>query len=50
MRTAFWAIVISVLAPVFANAADLNVGTAILKHFLITTDFPNHALWLEARR
>jgi predicted aspartyl protease len=33
-----------------ANAADLNVGTAILKHFLITTDFPQHRLWLEARR
>jgi hypothetical protein len=33
-----------------AGAADLNVGTAILKHFLITTDFPKHMLWLEARR
>jgi hypothetical protein len=33
-----------------SNAADLNVGTAILKHFVITTDFPRHALWLEARR
>ncbi|MBV8687270.1 MAG: aspartyl protease family protein [Alphaproteobacteria bacterium] len=32
------------------NAADLNVGTAILKHFAITTDFPQHRLWLEALR
>jgi predicted aspartyl protease len=29
------------------NAGDLNVGTSILKHFRITTDFPQRALWLE---
>jgi predicted aspartyl protease len=29
------------------TAADLNVGTSILRHFRITTDFPQHALWLE---
>lgn len=33
-----------------ANAADLNIGTSILKEFVITTDFPQHALWLEPRR
>ena len=32
------------------NAADLNIGTSILKDFVITTDFPQHALWLEPRR
>jgi hypothetical protein len=26
---------------------DLNIGTAILKHFLITTDFKDRAVWLE---
>jgi len=26
---------------------DLNVGTAILKNFLITTDFNQHAVWLQ---
>jgi predicted aspartyl protease len=31
------------------NAGDLNVGTSILRHFLITTDFPQRALWLEPR-
>jgi predicted aspartyl protease len=31
------------------TAGDLNVGTSILRHFLITTDFPQHALWLEPR-
>ena len=31
------------------NAADLNVGVRILRHFVITTDFPQHALWLEPR-
>ena len=25
---------------------DLNVGTAILKNFLITTDFSERAVWL----
>lgn len=32
------------------NAADLNIGTSILKDFVITTDFPQHSLWLEQRR
>jgi hypothetical protein len=32
-----------------AHSADLNVGTAILRHFVITTDFAQHALWLEPR-
>jgi hypothetical protein len=31
------------------NAADLNIGVAILRHFVITTDFPQHRLWLEPR-
>jgi predicted aspartyl protease len=31
------------------TAGDLNVGTSILRHFLITTDFPQHSLWLEPR-
>jgi len=26
---------------------DLDVGTAILKNFLITTDFNQHAVWLQ---
>jgi hypothetical protein len=31
------------------HAGDLNVGTSILRHFLITADFPQRALWLELR-
>lgn len=31
------------------RAPDLNVGTSILRHFLITTDFPDGAVWLEPR-
>jgi predicted aspartyl protease len=31
------------------HAGDLNVGTSILRHFLITADFPQRALWLEPR-
>lgn len=30
-----------------ANAVDVNVGTALLRHFLITVDYAQHALWLE---
>jgi predicted aspartyl protease len=30
-----------------ANANDLNIGTSILKNFLITTDFKERAVWLE---
>jgi hypothetical protein len=29
------------------SANDLNIGTPILKHFLITTDFKERAVWLE---
>ena len=28
---------------------DMNVGTSILKHFLITTDFKDRAVWLASR-
>jgi len=31
------------------TAPDLNVGTSILRHFIITADFAEHALWLEPR-
>jgi predicted aspartyl protease len=31
------------------TATDLNIGTSILRHFVIITDFPHHALWLEPR-
>jgi predicted aspartyl protease len=30
------------------SATDLNVGISVLRHFVITTDFRAHALWLEA--
>ena len=30
-----------------SSANDLNVGTSILKNFLITTDFGQRAVWLE---
>jgi hypothetical protein len=33
-----------------SSASDLNIGVAILRHFVITTDFAKHALWLEPRR
>ncbi len=33
-----------------SSASDLNVGVAILRHFLITTDFAGHAVWLEPRK
>jgi len=29
------------------NANDLNIGTSILRNFLITTDFKQRAVWLE---
>ena len=32
-----------------ATASDLNLGTSILRHFVITTDFPERAIWLEPR-
>jgi predicted aspartyl protease len=31
------------------NHNDLNIGTSVLKHFLITTDFKEGAVWLEPR-
>ena len=31
------------------TASDLNIGTSILRHFVITTDFPQRAVWLEPR-
>ena len=33
-----------------ATASDLNIGTSILRHFVITTDFPERAVWLEPRQ
>jgi hypothetical protein len=32
-----------------STASDANVGVSILRHFRITTDFANHAVWLDAR-
>jgi predicted aspartyl protease len=32
-----------------ASASDVNIGVAILRHFQITTDFAQHALWLDSR-
>lgn len=31
------------------NAGDLNIGTAILKHFIITTDYPGRTVYLQPR-
>ena len=31
------------------SASDLNIGVSVLRHFRITTDFANHAVWLDAR-
>ncbi|MBV9882840.1 MAG: aspartyl protease family protein [Sphingomonadaceae bacterium] len=31
------------------TASDLNIGTSILRHFVITTDFAGHRVWLEPR-
>jgi hypothetical protein len=31
------------------SASDVNIGVNVLRHFFITTDFKNHALWLEPR-
>lgn len=30
-----------------ANAGELNLGTSVLRHFLITSDFGQRAVWLE---
>jgi predicted aspartyl protease len=29
------------------SASDVNIGVDLLRHFRITTDFANHAVWLE---
>jgi hypothetical protein len=31
------------------TASDLNLGTSILRDFIITTDFADGAIWLEPR-
>jgi hypothetical protein len=31
------------------TASDLNIGTSILRHFLIVTDFAGHRIWLEPK-
>lgn len=31
------------------NAADVNIGTSILRHFIVTTDFARDSVWLEPR-
>lgn len=31
------------------TASDVNIGTSILRHFIITTDFAERAVWLEPR-
>ena len=33
-----------------SNAGELNVGTSVLKHFLITVDFAGHSVWLKPKR
>src|SRR5262249_55895946 len=32
------------------SASDLNVGVAVLRHFLVTSDFAERSVWLQARR
>jgi predicted aspartyl protease len=31
------------------SASDVNIGISVLRHFLITTDFERHVVWLEPR-
>jgi predicted aspartyl protease len=31
------------------SASDINIGVSVLRHFWITTDFADHAVWLEPR-
>lgn len=33
-----------------SNANDLNIGTSVLKHFLITTDYRARGVWLQPSR
>jgi hypothetical protein len=32
------------------SASDVNIGVSLPRHFLITTDFSQHAVWLEPRK
>jgi predicted aspartyl protease len=32
------------------SASDLNIGVSVLRHFRITTDFAQHAVWLDPRK
>ena len=32
------------------NAGDVNIGTSVLQHFIITTDFPGRKVYLEPRK
>lgn len=40
---------IPVIVDAGDNASDLNLGTSVLKHFVVTTDFRNHQLWLRSK-
>jgi hypothetical protein len=40
---------IPVIVDAGENASDLNLGTSVLRHFVITTDFGNHRLWLRPK-
>jgi len=31
------------------SATDLNIGISVLRHFIVTTDFRAHAVWLQPR-
>jgi hypothetical protein len=31
------------------SASDVNIGVAVLRRFVITTDFANHSVWLKPR-
>ncbi|MFM5894040.1 MAG: retropepsin-like aspartic protease [Novosphingobium sp.] len=40
---------IPVIVDASENASDLNLGTSVLRHFVVTTDFGNHRLWLRPK-
>ena len=44
---AFWGTIAAIDDQPSAN--DLNIGTAILRHFMITADFHDRAVWLSSR-
>jgi hypothetical protein len=47
------ALPIAALLPAAAAgeaASDPGIGTSILRHFIVTTDFSHQAIWLEPRR